>query len=90
MNLVLQWRSEADDARIAQFARDMLSQLDQASKNAGLYYPFVYINDSGSGENPFALYGKGKSLAKMRAIRQKYDPTGVFQYLQPGGFKLGM
>ena len=90
MNLVIEWVNESDDATVAQFAQDVLSQLDQKSQAANLYYPFIYVNDAGMGENPFALYGNGTSLPKMRKTRQKYDPTGVFQYLQPGGFKLGV
>lgn len=90
MNLYVEWSDESDDAVVAQFAQDALGTLDQNSKAASLYYPFVYINDAGMGENPFLLYGTGTSLPTMRAIRQKYDPTGMFQYLQPGGFKLGV
>ena len=73
MNLVVEWVDESDDA---QFAQDVLGQLDQRSKKAGLYYPFIYINDAGMGENPFALYGNGTSLPRMRTTRQRYDPTG--------------
>lgn len=64
--------------------------MDVTALDSSLYYPFVYINDAGMGENPFPLYGNGTSLPTMRAIRQKYDPTGMFQYLQPGGIKLGV
>lgn len=90
LNLYVQWSNESDDVTIAQFGQKSLAKLEQKSKAAGLYYPFVYLNDAGSGENPFSVYGNGKSLPNLRAIRQKYDPTGVFQYLQPGGFKVGL
>ena len=90
MNLVIEWVNESDDATVAQFAQDVLGQLDQKSQAANLYYPFIYVNDAGMGENPFASYGNGTSLPKMRKTRQKYDPTGVVQYLQPGGFKHGV
>ncbi len=68
----------------------MLQAIDQKAKAAGLYYPFVFLNDAGPGENPFVTYGGGKSLSRLRQIRQKYDPTQVFQRLMPGGFKLGI
>ena len=90
MNLYVEWAAAEDDAVVAQFAQSVLTTLDQNSKAVGLYYPFIYLNDAGMGENPFLLYGKGKSLPALRAIRQKYDPSGLFQYLQPGGFKLGI
>ena len=87
MNLVVEWVDESDDATVAQFAQDVLSQLDQKSQAAGLYYSFIYVNDAGMGEDSLRQRHK---LPKMRRTRQKYDPTGVFQYLQPGGFKLGV
>ena len=90
MNLYVEWSNESDDATIAQFAQSILAKLDNSAKAVGLYYPFVYINDAGMGENPFSLYGNGRSLETMRATRSKYDPTAMFQYLQPGGFKLGI
>jgi len=90
MNLYVEWLNESDDARVAQFAQNILAKLDQNAKAADLYYPFVYINDAGMGESPFPQYGKGKSLQAMRTTRQKYDPSAMFQYLQPGGFKLGV
>lgn len=90
MNLVMEWLDETDDPVVAQFAQDVLQALDSKSKALGLYYPFVYLNDAGAGENPFSLYGNGTSLPKLRDTRRKYDPTGMFQCLQPGGLKLGM
>jgi len=63
--------------------------LTEKAKALGLYYPFIYMNDAGAGQQPFPLYGKGKSIGKMRQIRQKYDPQGVLQSLEASGFKLG-
>lgn len=89
-NLYVRWSNASDDSAITQFAQQVLRELDRRSQSLGLYYPFAYLNDAGSGENVFLLYGGGKSLPRMRQIRQKYDPSGLFQYLQPGGFKLGV
>ena len=68
----------------------MLETIDQRSKAAGLYYPFIFLNDAGPGKSPFVTYGKGKSLLTLRRIRKQYDPAEVFQRLLPGGFKLGV
>lgn len=75
---------------VKKFTQGALDALEAASRAQGLYYPFLYLNDAGAGEDVYSFYGKGKSLAKMRAIRRQYDPDGVFQTLQPGGFKLGV
>lgn len=75
---------------MAAFADDMLRQLSQAATARGLAYPFIFLNDAAAGQNPFPLYGGGKSLARMKAVRDRWDPDGVFQVLMPGGFKLGL
>lgn len=81
------WADPADDAVIKNFSLAMLEVLDRKSKARGLYYPFAFLNDAGLGQNPYAFYGKGKSLKKMKQISKRYDPTGVFQKLETG-FKL--
>lgn len=65
----------------------MIRTIAQRSMDAGLYYNFTFLNDAGHGQNPFILYGKGKSLPRMKKISQIYDPEGVFQKLE-SGFKL--
>ncbi|KAF2492610.1 FAD-binding domain-containing protein, partial [Lophium mytilinum] len=89
LNLYTRWSKAADDDKVARWAKNVLQELQDKAKAVGLYYPFIYLNDAAAGEEPFPLYGKGKSLQKMKQIRKKYDPDGVFQDLMPGGFKLG-
>ena len=88
-NFYTQWANATDDDKVARFADDILRKLDQRSKAADLYYPFTYLNDASTGETVFQYYGGGKSLPRMREIRRRYDPEGIFQTLQPGGFKIG-
>ena len=90
LNLYLRWINSSDDYRMIQYAHEFLAAVDNSSQAEGIFYPFLYLGDAAAGENPFATYGKGQSLSKMRAIRQKYDPDAVFQRLQPGGFKIGL
>ena len=70
------------------FAADCVEKIKRRTSALGLYYPFFYLNDAGQGQNPFPLYGKGKSLPRMKAIQAKYDPRGVFKQLIASGFKL--
>lgn len=90
LNLYLRWSSASDDSLITQFGQQALLKLQSRAEERNLTYPFVYLNDAGAGQDPFALYGGGRSLPRMRAVRQTYDPSGVFQDLQPGGFKIGV
>ncbi|KAI0506883.1 hypothetical protein F5B22DRAFT_638862 [Xylaria bambusicola] len=49
--------------------------------------PFLYLNYANPEQKVLESYG-GNSLDKMRNVSSKYDPTGAFQRLCPGGFKL--
>jgi FAD/FMN-containing dehydrogenase len=86
--ITLQWSSEADDAAVNAIAKDFISRLEKATKAKELYYPYVYINDAMSGQEVFSLYGGGKSLPRLKAIRAAYDPAGVLANYENSGFKL--
>ena len=88
--IVSNWLNASDDELVNQWSTDTIAAFDKATKAAGIYYPFIYLNDAAKGQTPFPFYGKGKSLPKMKAIAKKYDPSGVFQLLDAGGFKLGI
>lgn len=82
------WGNAADDDKVNRFAATFLSNLDAAAKKQGLYIPFTFLNDAQSGEKVFQYYGGGKSLPRLQKIADKYDPNGVFQKLETGGFKI--
>ncbi|KAF2003796.1 FAD-binding domain-containing protein [Amniculicola lignicola CBS 123094] len=82
------WQDARDDKTMWKFAADCVAKIDRQTKAKGLYYPFTYLNDAGQGQNPFPLYGKGKSLPRMKAIQAKYDRKGVFKNLIASAFKL--
>ena len=86
--LAAAWSSASDDAYLLNFLISLVESIDSASKAAGLYYPYIFLNDAGIGQSPFPLYGDGESLPRMKVVAQKYDPDGVFQHLASGAFKL--
>lgn len=85
-----QWTNAEDDAIMRNFSVQTIASLENASKEQGIYYPFIYLNDAGEGTSVYPLYGGGKSLPRMKNIRQRYDPDAVFQELEGSGFKLGI
>lgn len=89
-NLYLRWSEPADDSYMVQFATTVLSSVERQARSLGILYPFLFMNDAAAGEQVLQSYGKGTSLPRLRQIRRQYDPDGVFQYLQPGGFKVGL
>lgn len=88
VNIIASWENAADNEKVNQFVATFLSNLNAAAKQQGLHIPFSFLNDAQSGEKVFQYYGGGKSLPKMQKISKKYDPNGVFQKLETGGFKL--
>jgi len=73
---------------VQNIASDFIARLDKASKAAGLYYPFRYMNDAMRGQEIFKLYGGGKSLPKLRSIQKNYDHDGILARYENSGFKL--
>jgi hypothetical protein len=66
----------------------MVNRSNTAAQAAGLGNAYLYQNYASAEQNVFGSYG-ATNLAKLKAIRKKYDPSGVLQNLQPGYFKLG-
>lgn len=64
-----------------------MASANTTAHKAGVGHPYIYLNHAAAEQNPFFGYGQG-NLDKLRAVSRKYDPSGVFRKLQPGGFKL--
>lgn len=88
LNVAIAWSDPADDARIFALRDEFMSRTDSAAQAKGLYNRYIYQNYANPTQNVFASYGE-ENLQRLRDISKKYDPTGVFQRLQPGYFKLG-
>ncbi|KAF2677431.1 FAD-binding domain-containing protein, partial [Lentithecium fluviatile CBS 122367] len=78
------WERPEDDAKVNNWARQLLEAVEKRSQAEGLHHPFKYLNDAGTGQSPFETYGYGRSLPRLREISRKYDPHQVFQRLVPG------
>ena len=87
MNMGTMWNDPADDDRILKFHSDVIKRVKAEAKSKGLDNDFIYQNYASQFQDVFSSYGK-KNQEKLAAISKKYDPTQVFQKLQPGYFKL--
>ncbi|KAI4690216.1 uncharacterized protein J4E84_004400 [Alternaria hordeiaustralica] len=83
----LKWSDPADDERLNTFARTVQDRSSAAAKAAGKMNDYLYMNYASPYQNVVAGYGAANQ-AKLKTISKKYDPTGVFETLQPGYFKL--
>ena len=86
--IVLKWSSIADDSRLNQFAAIVKERAVAAAKAKGKDVAYLYMNYASPWQDPVAGYGAANK-ARLLRISKKYDPTSVFERLQPGYFKLG-
>lgn len=85
--LTVTWDRASDDAIINQKAKELHARSDEAAKRLGVSDKRLYLNYAAKWQDPIAGYGKDV-VARLQATSKKYGPTGVFQNLVPGGFKL--
>jgi hypothetical protein len=83
----ISWSNKADDERLRKFATTIMEHSVKAAKAKGKDHPYLYMNYASSAQDPVAGYGAANQ-ARLRAISKKYDPSGAFEKLQPGYFKL--
>jgi FAD/FMN-containing dehydrogenase len=81
------WTNTADDAAVRSFATRITAQVEQQFSALGVASPYHYLNDAGPGQPVFQGY-PAANLAKLKTIRNKYDPSKVFTELMPGGWKV--
>ncbi|RYP57223.1 hypothetical protein DL770_010711 [Monosporascus sp. CRB-9-2] len=82
------WLDAQWDELMYSYSKDAADRLEARAKELGVFYDFIYLNNAAEGQNPFAAYGKGKSLPRMQKIQKEYDPEGVIESLMGSGFKL--
>jgi hypothetical protein len=77
--------SEADEARVRGSVKRIVDIVEETAKREGVYVPYKYSNYSSRDQDPLASYGEA-NLVKLKEIAARYDPEGVFQVLQNGGW----
>ena len=83
--LFVQW---TDDTKTDAIQKAAAQTLDNIKALAGSKLnPWVYLNYALESQDVLGGYGTA-NVAKMNAVKDAYDPTGVFQKLVPGGYKL--
>ena len=81
------WADEADDETIYQFISDVLTRIEEGAAERGIQNDYIYMNYASLFEDVIANYGPD-NVQKLKQVASRYDPSGVFQKLQPGHFKL--
>jgi hypothetical protein len=83
----LSWQGSEQDALFQTAGADLISRIGEYAKGIGADNPYLYLDYADVTQDPLASYGV-ENVEKMKAAAKKYDPSGVFQKLVPGGFKI--
>lgn len=84
---MIDWEDPKDDEVVRGAAIATTEKWAELSAARDLKIPFIYMNDASRDQNPLATY-PAANLEKLKAVAAEYDPHGVFQSLQNGGFLL--
>ena len=82
-----QWNSSSDDDRLNEAANSLIQYVEKLTgpENNGDHW--IYLNYALANQDVLGSYGKA-NVDKMKKASRKYDPSGVFQTLVPGGYKI--
>lgn len=83
------WNDEEDDGAVNEWLKSFTTALEEEAKRRKLQRSFIYMNYAHQDQNVIASYGASNGL-RLRRVAAHYDPSGLFQKLQRGGFKLGI
>jgi hypothetical protein len=86
-NLGIFWSNSADNDRIYAFSNSLYERLVAEADKQGLNNDYIYMNYASPYQDAIASYG-ASNKQRLKMIASIYDPTAVFQRLQPGYFKL--
>jgi hypothetical protein len=81
------WTLPTDDEAVLTAAQNIVTSINATAHQLGLGHRYIYQNYASEAQDVFWGYGE-ENLEKLKEVSQKYDPTGVFEKLQPGYFKL--
>ncbi|KAI0136727.1 hypothetical protein BJ170DRAFT_602917 [Xylariales sp. AK1849] len=81
------WDDEQQDAAVLDAYSRILTRAKAVGEELGVGHRYIYQNYASQFQDPIRGYGL-ESRERLIDVSRKYDPTGVFQYLQPGYFKL--
>lgn len=83
----LSWASEEYDDTLISFAKRISSEIQETVAEKGVAGTYLYMNDAGEGQKVFESY-PAENLARLKTIRESYDPLRIYTNLLVGGWKV--
>jgi hypothetical protein len=85
---VVEWSGTGYDDAVHAWVRNTTWAINNATQEAGLWDPFVYMGDATYFQDIYEGYG-AENKQRLLDVSRKVDPERVFQKLLPGGYKIG-
>lgn len=83
----IMWSDSADKPTIDSFLEEVNAALEEALAPLDVASPYLYLNDADVDQPVFEGYSP-ENVERLKIIRFKYDPWGVYTHQMPGGFKV--
>lgn len=83
----LSWSEPKDDQLFIDLGLMLTNGIQKFAISKGTAVDYLYLNYADKDQNPLLAYG-AKNVEFMKTVAKKYDPSGVYQKLLPGGFKI--
>jgi hypothetical protein len=83
----LSWDDDAQDTISHRLVQDLGNAIENLANQAGKLKRFRYMNYAHVEQDVISSFGDSNKQL-LKDVARTYDPNGVFQWLQPGGFKL--
>lgn len=87
MLLTASFKRVADKQKVEAASQRFISAVEDEARRQNAYDPWVYLNYAAPWQDPISSYGE-ESLKRLREVRKRVDPHGVFTHNAPGGFKI--
>ncbi|KAJ4318997.1 hypothetical protein N0V94_004134 [Neodidymelliopsis sp. IMI 364377] len=87
LNFNAAWNKKEDEAMFHRVILRIIEIVKTEATRRQLDNDFVYLNYASEYQDPISSYGAANKQ-RLISLSKKYDPAQVFQYLQPGNFKL--
>ncbi|KAI9055916.1 hypothetical protein LZ554_000852 [Drepanopeziza brunnea f. sp. 'monogermtubi'] len=81
------WSDAADDRAVKTWSNELRERIHAANVQRGTGEPHIYMGDASDAQDPFGSLPPA-SQARLKHVRNLYDPRWVFTKQVTGGFKL--
>lgn len=87
VHFAIMWMLAADDERVEALALQVMADCEAVAEREGVLGQWRYLPYAHWSQEVIGRYGE-KEVGKVRAVKETYDPEGVWGRLVKGGFKV--